>query len=114
MQQISVIAAGYDEDTGTLHILFDDFTDRCVDVERFESRLKTNMQTRSRLTWLLENDIFSYVRLMLGGAMQEYLDLYAKEKKSMYEDVLESYLLTETPGIARMMAREFIMYSDVS
>lgn len=114
MRPISVIAAGYEEDTGTLHVVFDDFSDRHVDVERYESTLRTNVRTRSRLTWLLENDVFSYVRLMLGDAMQEYLDLYDKEKKSMYEDVLESYLLTETPGIARMMAREFIMYSDMS
>lgn len=106
------IMAGYDMDTGMLWVMFSDGSTANYSVDAFENSLKTTLITRSRLDWMLENDVFTYARLMITGKMQEYLDDYAKERSSVRNDVEAQLRKTCDDATAAYLAREFMMYES--
>lgn len=106
------IAAGYDIDEGVLRVLFCDGSDAEYNIEKYESSLSTTSVTRAQLTWLLDNDVFSYVQLMITGNMQQYLDDYAREHRSMYETVRDQLKEHHDRATAEYIAREFMMYDS--
>lgn len=108
----ATIAAGYDMNDGILRVLFCDGSEAEYNIAEYEDTLNTTMVTRSQLTWLLDNDVFSYVQLMITGTMQQYLDDYAREHRSMYEGVRDQLMQNNDRATAEYLAREFMMYDS--
>lgn len=67
----------YNDDNDSIKVQFDNGKIIILLCEGIESQLKTSIITSSRLEWLKENDLNSYVEMYLTGKMQDYLNLYA-------------------------------------
>ncbi len=106
------IMAGYDMDTGYLHVMFTDGSTADYYIPDYEETLDTTMITRSQLDRLMEEDVFSYTHLMITGKMQAYLDDYAREYSDLRRGIEEDLRKTNDDATAAYLAREFMMYDS--
>jgi len=104
--------AGYDMDTGYLHVMFTDGSTADYYIPDYEESLDTTMITRSLLDRLMEDDVFSYAHLMITGKMQAYLDDYAREYSDLRRGIEEDLRKTNDDATAAYLAREFMMYDS--
>lgn len=104
--------AGYDMDTGYLHVMFTDGSTASYYIPDYEESLDTTMITRSLLDRLMEDDVFSYAHLMITGKMQAYLDDYAREYSYLRRGIEEDLRKTNDDATAAYLAREFMMYDS--
>lgn len=106
------IMAGYDIDTGSLHVMFSDGSTASYYIPDYEDTLDTTMITRSQLDRLMEEDVFSYAHLMITGRMQEYLDGCAGEFSDLRRSIEENLRKTDDDATAAYLAREFMRYES--
>lgn len=104
--------AGYDMDTGYLHVMFTDGSTADYYIPDYEESLDTTMITRSLLDRLMEDDVFSYAHLMITGKMQAYLDDYEREYSDLRRGIEEDLRKTNDDATAAYLAREFMMYDS--
>jgi len=104
--------AGYNMDTGYLHVMFSDGSTAEYYIPDYEESLDTTMITRSLLDRLMEDDVFSYAHLMITGKMQAYLDDYAREYSDLRRGIEEDLRKPNDDATAAYLAREFMMYDS--
>ena len=75
-----------------------------------EEKLKLTPITKDRLSWLLDNELETYVQMVLDGTMQDYLDRYEELVSDCESGIRKSLEQKFSPEIARQIAREMMMY----
>lgn len=107
-----IMAAGYDIDTGMLVVMFCDGTTAEYYVSDYEATLRTSMAANSQLDWMLYEDPLTYAELMITGKMQEYLNSFASEQRSIQEGVRDQLRERFDNATAEYLAREFMRYDS--
>lgn len=99
-------------DNACVELIYDNGRKLYIYTPKVEESLRTTVYSRSKMDLLLDNNPMEYVRMVLDGTMQEYvnrIDGIAQEQMKSYKERLsESY----PPSIAEDIARELLMYDN--
>lgn len=108
---MSIIKYQYDEDNNTINAFYDNGTILTLKCSEVEEKLDTNILTRSRLQWLLDNDPLSYLEMALDCELQDYCTHYyesnMKQQNTIKEQLMNSGYNEST---AQSIADEFMRY----
>ena len=105
-----LVMAIYDMDDNIITAVFSDRSVEDYYVPDYEDTLETTAAMRSQLELLLENDVYTYVQLMLSGSMMEYLGGIASDMKTQRLAVRDDLGSVYDDATANYLAREFMMY----
>ena len=68
-----ILSCEFNPDTACVELRLDDETLISIDCTAVENEVANNMYQRSELDWLIYNDPLSYVQMVLGGTLINYL-----------------------------------------
>ena len=75
---MKLISCVFNFDTASVDLLSDDGSFLVIDCNAIENLYGTTMRRRSELDWLIYNEPLSYAKMLLEGAMEEYLSNVAR------------------------------------
>ncbi len=107
-----LVMAIYDMDDNIITAVFSDRSVEDYYVPDYEDTLETTASMRSQLELLLENDVYSYVQLMLSGSMMEYLGGIVSDMKTQRLAVRDDLRNICDDATAEYLSREFMMYDN--
>lgn len=101
----------YNMDSGFLEVTYDDGCMLSVNCSEIEENLNTNIVTRSRLQWLLDNDPFSYLEMALSFELQEYCN-HIEQQTMEQNQIIQKQLLDNnyTERSAQCIISDFNRY----
>ena len=107
-----LVMAIYDMDDNIITAVFSDRSVEDYYVPDYEDTLETTIAMRSQLELLLENDVYTYVQLMLSGSMMEYLGGIVSEQEAQRKAIRNDLRSVCDDATADYLAREFMMYDN--
>ena len=99
-------------DTACIEVIYESGSMLSIYVPLIEKSLKTTVYSRSKLDLLLDSDPLEYVRMVLDGTMQEYVDIfdryYQEQKNKVSKQLHDKSGYSE--NTACDLSREILMY----
>ena len=81
-------------------------------VPAIEKELQMTPYSKLRMDLMLDNESLEYVKMVLGGTMQDYLDKLYESTQGQLRDYTKRLSERFSPNIAEDIAREFLMYGQ--
>lgn len=109
---MDIKACTYNGENETIEVIVTDGLKMCILCAAIEESLHTEIIGRSKLIWLKDNEPLTYAELFIKGALQDFLDRYAKNYHQQ-QDAIEKQLTVHFTGdkaYAAAIAREIMMY----
>ena len=109
----NIISCEYNIDNGFVEIYYSDGNILRLKCEEIEANLHTTEQSLAKLHKLLDEKPIEYVAMALSGELQAYCDIEAGMVKSMFGNIVQSYLKQGyNKAMAEALAREFFRYES--
>ena len=68
-----VVSCEFNMGTGCVEAMYDDSSMVTINCTAVENQIAANMYQRAELDWLIYNDPYTYVNLVLSGDIENYL-----------------------------------------
>ena len=100
----------FNMDTACVEIVYTNGSALSIYTPMIEASLRTTVQSRSKLDWLIENEPLEYARMVLDGTIQEYLDNVESNAHQQLKNYTERLTERFPQNIAEDIVREMLMY----
>ena len=110
MQKIKTCV--FNMDTACVDVVYERGGRLSIYTPIIEEFLRTTVQSRSKLDWLIENEPTEYVRMVFDGTMQDYLDKVDNTTQEQLRNYTDQLAERFPKNIAEDIAREMMMYSN--
>ena len=70
---MEIKSCAFNIDTGCVELAYADGTVLAIDCTEVENSFNTTARERAEMDWLIYNDPYSYVELVLRGELEDYL-----------------------------------------
>ena len=109
----NIISCEYNIDNGYVETYYSDGNILRLECGEIEANLYTTEQSLAKLHKLLDDKPIEYVAMALSGELQAYCDIEADMVKSMFGNIVQSYLKQGyNKAMAEALAREFFRYES--
>ena len=98
-------------DNACVEVIYKNGSKLSIYTPMIEESMRTTVYSRSKLDWLIENEPLEYVRMVLDGTMQEYLDGIDGNTQQQMKSYTELLAERFPRNIAEDIAREMMMYN---
>ena len=72
--------------------------------------MRTTVQSRSKLDWMINNEPLEYVQMVFDGTIQDYLNEVDGNAQQQLKSYTERLAERFPPNVAEDIAREIMMY----
>ena len=99
-------------DTACVETIYDNGDMLSLYVPDIECEFRTTVYSECRMDWLIYNEPLEYVRMVLDGTMQDYLDriddMYYDQEEKISRKIQKKKGCSES--MAEYLAREYLLY----
>ena len=106
----TIKSCAFNIDTACVDVVYANGSTLSIYTPIIEESLRTTVQSRSKLDWLIENEPMEYARMVLDGTMQKYLDGVDSDTQQQRKNYTERLTERFPANIAEDIAREIMMY----
>jgi hypothetical protein len=101
-------------DTACVEVIYNNSDMLSLYVPELQYEFRTTVYSKSRMDLLIDSEPLEYVRMVLDGTMQEYLDeidgIYHEQERTISKQIQKKQGGSER--MADYLAREFLMYES--